>query len=43
MVKRTLAARPSHDVNDYSVDKMPWISDALSRAEAWSRQTERRD
>ncbi|MQA94507.1 MAG: hypothetical protein GEV11_07585 [Streptosporangiales bacterium] len=36
-VKRGLAARPGHDVNDYSVDKMPWIADALSRAEAWAR------
>ncbi|TDD43430.1 hypothetical protein E1286_28790 [Nonomuraea terrae] len=37
-VKRELAARPGHDVNDYSLDKMPWISRALGRAEAWARR-----
>ncbi|PZG22001.1 GrpB family protein [Nonomuraea aridisoli] len=37
-VKRGLAARPDHDVNDYSLDKMPWISRALGRAEAWAPQ-----
>jgi dephospho-CoA kinase len=35
--KRALAARPDHDVNDYSLDKMPWISQALGRAEAWAQ------
>ncbi|MFI7612656.1 GrpB family protein [Nonomuraea terrae] len=37
-VKRELAARPGHDVNDYSLDKMPWISRALGRAQAWARR-----
>jgi dephospho-CoA kinase len=39
-VKRTLAARPDHDVNDYSLDKMPWISHALARAQTWAQQGE---
>ncbi len=30
---RELAARPDHDVNDYSDGKMPWISAGLARAE----------
>lgn len=37
-VKRTLAEHADHDVNDYSRDKMPWISQTLNRAELWARQ-----
>ena len=37
-MKHRLARRPGRDVGDYSQDKMPWISAALSRAErtTWS-------
>ncbi len=35
-MKRALAQRPDHDVNDYSENKMPWISAALRRAEDWA-------
>ena len=35
-MKQDLAGRPGRDVNDYSLDKMPWISAALSRAESWA-------
>jgi GrpB-like predicted nucleotidyltransferase (UPF0157 family) len=35
-MKRELAQRPDHDVDDYSRDKMPWISAALARAEDWA-------
>jgi GrpB-like predicted nucleotidyltransferase (UPF0157 family) len=37
-LKRMLAKRADHDVNDYSLDKMPWISQALDRAENWAHQ-----
>ncbi|MFD0534506.1 GrpB family protein [Actinomadura luteofluorescens] len=36
-LKRALAGRPGHDVDDYGRDKMPWISQALARAERWAR------
>jgi len=35
VTKRRLAIRPDHNVDDYSLDKMPWISQALGRALAW--------
>jgi dephospho-CoA kinase len=35
-MKRELAQRPDHGVDDYSKDKMPWISAALARAEDWA-------
>jgi dephospho-CoA kinase len=35
-MKRGLAQRPGHNVNDYSKDKMPWINAALNRAEGWA-------
>jgi dephospho-CoA kinase len=35
-MKRELAQRPDHGVDDYSRDKMPWISAALARAEDWA-------
>jgi GrpB-like predicted nucleotidyltransferase (UPF0157 family) len=35
-MKRGLAQRPGHNVDDYSKDKMPWISAALDRAEEWA-------
>lgn len=35
-MKQDLARRPGRDVNDYSLGKMPWISDALLRAESWA-------
>jgi dephospho-CoA kinase len=38
-MKRELAQRPGHDVNDYGRDKMPWISAALSRAGHWAAAT----
>jgi len=38
-MKRALAARPDHDVNDYGVDKIPWISAAAARAETWAEET----
>jgi dephospho-CoA kinase len=38
-VKRTLAARSDHDVDDYGVDKMPWISAALGRAAGWAAES----
>jgi dephospho-CoA kinase len=36
VMKRELAQRPGHDVDDYGKDKMPWISAALGRAEDWA-------
>jgi dephospho-CoA kinase len=36
VMKRRLAQRPRHDVDDYGKDKMPWISAALGRAEDWA-------
>lgn len=35
-VKRQLAARPGGNVDDYSIDKMPFVSEALGRAERWA-------
>ncbi len=35
-LKRTLAARPGTDVDDYGADKMPWIRSALDRADGWA-------
>jgi dephospho-CoA kinase len=35
-MKRELAQRPDHGVDDYGRDKMPWISAALARAEDWA-------
>jgi dephospho-CoA kinase len=35
-MKRQLAQRPDHGVDDYGSDKMPWISAALARAEDWA-------
>ena len=35
-LKRGLARRAGSNVDDYSTDKMPWISAALSRAEQWA-------
>ncbi len=32
-------ARPDRDLNDYSDDKMPWISAGLARAETWGART----
>ncbi|WP_258943042.1 GrpB family protein [Actinomadura luteofluorescens] len=37
-LKRALAGRPGHDVDDYGRDKMPWISRALAHAERWARR-----
>ncbi|WP_149258643.1 GrpB family protein [Actinomadura sp. K4S16] len=37
-LKRALAARTDHDVDDYGRDKMPWIGRALKRAEGWARR-----
>ncbi|GAA4634016.1 hypothetical protein GCM10023196_073890 [Actinoallomurus vinaceus] len=42
-LKRTVAEQVDHDVNAYSLDKMPWISQALARAENWAREGPRRD
>jgi GrpB-like predicted nucleotidyltransferase (UPF0157 family) len=36
VMKRELAQRPGHNVDDYGKDKMPWISAALGRAEDWA-------
>ena len=38
-LKRGLAQRPGRNVDDYSTDKMPWISDALSRAGQWAARS----
>ena len=38
-LKRRLAAHPNRDVNDYSVDKMPWIRSALATADRWATET----
>ena len=38
-LKRRLAARPGHDVNDYGTDKIPWIAAANERAERWAHHT----
>ncbi|MES9539785.1 GrpB family protein [Actinomadura sp. NPDC000600] len=35
-LKRALAGRTDHDVDDYGRDKMPWIGRALKRAEGWA-------
>jgi dephospho-CoA kinase len=35
-MKRELAARPDSNVDEYSVDKYPWISAATARAEKWA-------
>jgi GrpB-like predicted nucleotidyltransferase (UPF0157 family) len=38
-LKRGLAQRTDRSVDDYSTDKMPWISDALSRAGQWAARS----
>jgi dephospho-CoA kinase len=38
-MKSALANQPSAHVDDYSRDKMPWISGALGRAEEWAAAT----
>jgi dephospho-CoA kinase len=38
-LKSALANQPSAHVDDYSRDKMPWISGALGRAEEWAAAT----
>jgi dephospho-CoA kinase len=38
-LKADLAGRPGSNVDDYSTDKMPWISSALARAEQWAAQS----
>lgn len=38
-LKRGLAQRPGRNVDDYSTDKMRWISDALSRAGQWAARS----
>jgi dephospho-CoA kinase len=38
-LKRGLAQRPGRNIDDYSTDKMPWISDALSRAGQWAARS----
>jgi dephospho-CoA kinase len=38
-MKRGLAQRSDLDVDAYSQEKMPWISSALARAEAWAVTT----
>jgi dephospho-CoA kinase len=38
-MKGELASRAGRDVNEYSIDKMPWISAALGRAEHWAAAT----
>lgn len=37
-IKRSLASRDGLDVNNYSVDKLPFISEALGRAERWAKK-----
>jgi dephospho-CoA kinase len=38
-MKRALAARPGADVDTYGDAKLPWISEALGRAEDWATAT----
>lgn len=38
-LKCGLAQRPGRKVDDYSIDKMPWISDALSSAGQWAARS----
>jgi GrpB-like predicted nucleotidyltransferase (UPF0157 family) len=38
-LKRGLAQRPGRNVDDYSADKMPWISAALARAGQWAARS----
>ncbi len=38
-VKQALADRPNSDVDRYSLDKRPWINEALGRAERWADTT----
>lgn len=36
-LKRGLAERPGSNVDECSDEKMPWISSAIARADAWAR------
>jgi dephospho-CoA kinase len=38
-MKHALTKQPNADVDDYSREKMPWISAALRRAEDWAAST----